>query len=141
MPDIRKCRAEIPARDATHRITNLYGVMPHRHSIGGASEPSTRTRGRTMPRRKARGVLIFPSVIDTGFVSGGQYGEGLLRVDGHTVDHASTVSGSLGWQIGANGNVGTVTASGQVDAFVLTNNGLMVGASLEGTKVTRLDSL
>ncbi|CAB3808513.1 hypothetical protein LMG28688_06785 [Paraburkholderia caffeinitolerans] len=90
---------------------------------------------------KARGVPIFPSVIDAGFVVGGQYSEGSLRVDGHTIGYYSTATGSLGWQIGANGNVDASTATGQVDAFVLTNNGLMAGASLEGTKVTRLNSL
>lgn len=41
-------------------------------------------------------------------------------------------------QIGANGTLDTSTSTGQVNAFVLTNQGLMAGASLEGTKVTRL---
>ncbi|MBB3262021.1 lipid-binding SYLF domain-containing protein, partial [Paraburkholderia bannensis] len=50
---------------------------------------------------KAKGVLIFPSVIDAGFVVGGQYGEGSLRVGGHTVGYYSTATGSVGWQIGA----------------------------------------
>ncbi|MBB3262309.1 lipid-binding SYLF domain-containing protein, partial [Paraburkholderia bannensis] len=50
---------------------------------------------------KARGVLIFPSVIDSGLVVGGQYGEGSLRVGGHTVGYYSTATGSVGWQIGA----------------------------------------
>ncbi|QBR04088.1 YSC84-related protein [Paraburkholderia pallida] len=129
---------------------------------------------------KAKGVLIFPSVIEAGFVVGGQYGEGSLRVGGHTVGNYSTATGSVGWQIGAqsraivflivtdeslrqfrstdgwsvgadasvailkigaNGNVDTSTASGLVDAFVLTNTGLMAGASLEGTRITRLNSL
>ncbi|MEA3085264.1 MAG: hypothetical protein QOC89_2961 [Paraburkholderia sp.] len=129
---------------------------------------------------KARGVLTFPSVIDAGFVVGGQYGEGSLRVGGHTTGYYSTATGSIGWQIGAqsraivflfmteeslarfrgsdgwsaggdasvavlkvgaNGNLDTSTATGQVEAFVLTNTGLMAGASLQGTKVTRLASL
>jgi lipid-binding SYLF domain-containing protein len=129
---------------------------------------------------KAHGVLTFPSVIDAGFVVGGQYGEGSLRVGGHTVGYYSTATGSIGWQIGAqsraivflfmteeslnrfrsrdgwsaggdasvavlqigaNGTLDTSTATGQVNAFVLTNQGLMAGASLEGTKVTRLASL
>jgi lipid-binding SYLF domain-containing protein len=129
---------------------------------------------------KARGVLVFPSVIDAGFVVGGQYGEGSLRVGGHTVGYYSTATGSIGWQIGAqskaivflfmteeslakfrssegwsaggdasvallkvgaNGNLDTSTATGQVDAFVLTNTGLMAGATLVGTKVSRLKTL
>ena len=129
---------------------------------------------------KAGGVLAFPSVIDAGFVVGGQYGEGALRVGGHTVGYYSTATGSIGWQagaqskaiiflfmtedsltkfrnsegwsaggdasvallkVGADGNVDTGTATGQVDAFVLTNTGLMAGATLDGTKVSRLKTL
>ena len=50
---------------------------------------------------KADGVLIFPSVLAAGFVVGGEYGEGALRVNGKTVDYYSTVTGSFGLQIGA----------------------------------------
>jgi lipid-binding SYLF domain-containing protein len=50
---------------------------------------------------KARGVLVFPSVLQVGFVIGGQYGEGSLRVGGSTVGYYSTVSGSFGLQAGA----------------------------------------
>jgi lipid-binding SYLF domain-containing protein len=126
---------------------------------------------------KARGVLVFPSVISAGFWIGGQYGEGALRVNGQTTGYYSTVAGSFGLQIGAqskaliflfmtqealdkflhsqgwaagadatvavlkvgaNGAVDTSTATGPVEAFVLTNGGLMAGVSLEGTKVSRL---
>ncbi|WP_206956313.1 BPSL1445 family SYLF domain-containing lipoprotein [Trinickia acidisoli] len=41
-------------------------------------------------------------------------------------------------RIGANGNVDTSTATSPVEAFVLTNAGLMAGVSLEGTKISRL---
>ncbi len=41
-------------------------------------------------------------------------------------------------KIGANGNLDTSTAMSPVEAFVLTNAGLMAGISLEGTKVSRL---
>jgi len=126
---------------------------------------------------KARGVLVFPSVIAAGFWVGGQYGEGALRIDGRTVGYYSTLAGSFGLQIGAqskalvflfmtkealddflhsqgwavganatvavlkvgaNGAVDTSTATSPVQAFVLTNGGLMAGVSLEGTKVSRL---
>ncbi|SDG46480.1 BPSL1445 family SYLF domain-containing lipoprotein [Paraburkholderia phenazinium] len=50
---------------------------------------------------KARGVLVFPSVLQAGFIVGGQYGEGALRVGGSTVGYYSTVSGSFGLQAGA----------------------------------------
>ncbi|GAB7522196.1 BPSL1445 family SYLF domain-containing lipoprotein [Paraburkholderia sp. 2C] len=50
---------------------------------------------------KSRGVLVFPSVIQVGFIVGGQYGEGALRVGGSSVGYYSTVSGSFGLQAGA----------------------------------------
>lgn len=41
-------------------------------------------------------------------------------------------------RVGANGNVDTSTATSPVEAFVLTNAGLMAGVSLEGSKISRL---
>lgn len=49
----------------------------------------------------AKGVLVMPSIFQAGFVIGGQYGEGALRIDGRTVDYYNTVGGSFGFQIGA----------------------------------------
>jgi lipid-binding SYLF domain-containing protein len=149
--------------------------MDKRHSIDAGVDSTlgrlyTAAKGSRELVSKARGVLVFPSVIDAGFVVGGQYGEG----------YYSTATGSIGWQagaqskaivflfmtedslakfrnsegwsaggdasvallkIGANGNVDTGTATGQVDAFVLTNTGLMAGVTLDGTKVSRLKTL
>ncbi|PXW26398.1 lipid-binding SYLF domain-containing protein [Paraburkholderia caballeronis] len=158
--------------DKRHTIDS--GVDSTLSRLYGAADGSRELVG------KARGVLIFPSVIDAGFIVGGEYGEGSLRVRGRTVGYYSTATGSVGWQIGAqsraiiflfmtddslnrfrssdgwsaggdasvavlkigaNGAVDTSTATGQVDAFVLTNSGLMAGASLDGTKVSRLKSL
>jgi lipid-binding SYLF domain-containing protein len=129
---------------------------------------------------KARGVLVFPSVLAAGFVVGGQYGEGALRVGGQTTGYYSTTSASIGlqigaqskaivflfmtqdaldkfratkgWsaggdasvailQVGANGAVDSNSIRSPVEAFVLTNGGLMANLTLEGTKVNRLDNL
>ena len=49
----------------------------------------------------ASGVLVFPTVLKAGFVLGGEYGEGALRVAGKTVDYYSTAAASLGFQVGA----------------------------------------
>ena len=46
-------------------------------------------------------MLVFPSVLQAGFIVGGQYGEGALRVGGGTVGYYSTTSGSFGLQAGA----------------------------------------
>ena len=37
--------------------------------------------------KAAKGVLILPKVMQAGFVVGGEYGEGALRVGGKTVDY------------------------------------------------------
>ena len=50
--------------------------------------------------QKAKAVLVFPSVIKAGFIVGGEYGEGALRVGGKTVGYYSTAAGSLGLQLG-----------------------------------------
>ena len=50
---------------------------------------------------KARGVLVFPRVIGAGLVVGGQYGQGMLRVDGAVDSYYKTTSASVGLQIGA----------------------------------------
>ena len=49
----------------------------------------------------ARGVLVFPEVIKAGFVVGGTYGEGALRIGGKTVDYYSTAAASFGLLAGA----------------------------------------
>lgn len=125
----------------------------------------------------AKGVLVMPKVIQAGLIFGGEYGEGALRVEGKTVDYYNIVSGSVGYQIGAQqkdiilvfmnndalkkfrgsenwqaGVDGTVTvlemgAEGSIDTtkikqpivgFVFGQKGLMAGATIEGSKFTKL---
>lgn len=50
---------------------------------------------------KVKGYLVFPSVIKAGFIVGGKYGKGALRVDGVTKYYYSLTSASIGYQIGA----------------------------------------
>jgi len=51
--------------------------------------------------KAAKGVLVLPRVIKAGFIVGGEYGEGALRIGGKTVDYYSIAAGSFGLQIGA----------------------------------------
>jgi lipid-binding SYLF domain-containing protein len=51
--------------------------------------------------QSAKGVLAFRRVYEAGFIVGGEYGEGALRIDGKTVDYYNLAAGSLGFQIGA----------------------------------------
>ena len=50
---------------------------------------------------KARGVLVFPSVVQAGAGVGGEHGDGALRVAGSSVGYYTTTSGSIGAQFGA----------------------------------------
>ncbi|RLA72536.1 MAG: hypothetical protein DRG30_07245 [Epsilonproteobacteria bacterium] len=47
-----------------------------------------------------KALLIFPSIIKAGIGIGGEYGEGVLRVDGKSVQYYSTASASIGFQLG-----------------------------------------
>ncbi|MGZ3577861.1 MAG: lipid-binding SYLF domain-containing protein [Syntrophales bacterium] len=51
--------------------------------------------------KAAKGVLVIANVIQAGFIIGGEYGEGALRIGGQTVDFYNIASASLGYQIGA----------------------------------------
>jgi lipid-binding SYLF domain-containing protein len=50
---------------------------------------------------RSRGVLVFPNVLQAGFVVGASRGDGALRVGGKTVSYHTTTSGSFGMQAGA----------------------------------------
>ena len=50
---------------------------------------------------RAAGVLVFPTVIKAGFGVGGEYGEGAMRIGGRTVAYYNVISGSVGFQFGA----------------------------------------
>ena len=51
--------------------------------------------------QKASGMLVMPLVTEGGFIAGGGYGRGALRINGTTVDYYSATKGSFGLQIGA----------------------------------------
>jgi lipid-binding SYLF domain-containing protein len=49
---------------------------------------------------KAKGILVFPSIVKAGFIFGGQYGDGALLINGRTAGYYRTVSFSYGLQAG-----------------------------------------
>lgn len=50
---------------------------------------------------KAKGILVFPSVLKAGFGLGGEFGEGALLIGGATQAYYNIASASIGFQIGA----------------------------------------
>ena len=58
-------------REATAALNKLYRQVP------GAKELA----------KRAKAILIFPSVVKGGLIVGGQYGDGALRKGGKTVGY------------------------------------------------------
>jgi len=76
--------AEEINRDVKNALEELY-----------AKSPSAKVLSE-----KAKGILVFPSIVKGGFMVGGQYGEGALLQGGKTAGYYSTVQVSYGLQIG-----------------------------------------
>ena len=72
-------------KDASQALQSLYKTNPLADEIS----------------KKARGVLVFPSVVKAGLVFGGSYGEGVLKRGATVIDYYNSVSGSWGLQAGA----------------------------------------
>lgn len=72
-------------RDADAALKNLYDSEPVAKDLAA----------------KAKGILVFPSIIKAGFIVGGHYGEGALRKGDRTVGYYNTVAASYGLQAGA----------------------------------------
>ena len=50
---------------------------------------------------RAVAILVFPTVVKAGFGIGGEYGEGALHIRGQAVGYYNIISGSIGFQLGA----------------------------------------
>jgi len=91
----------------------ILGILPAHTSYAATAEEINASVEASLSRfvvevkgadeflKAAKGVLVIPKVIQGGFIVGGQYGEGALRIDGKTVAYYNLVAGSLGYQIGA----------------------------------------
>jgi lipid-binding SYLF domain-containing protein len=81
-PDTR--RRSIDA-EVDNALARLYGQVEGSEQLVG----------------RAKGVLVFPSVMEAGFIVGASRGQGALRIDGKTKSYHATTSGSFGLQAGA----------------------------------------
>jgi lipid-binding SYLF domain-containing protein len=71
-------------RKATAALQKLYAATPEAKALA----------------QKAKGILVFPSIVKGGFIVGGQFGDGALRVNGKTVSYYRSVAASYGLQAG-----------------------------------------
>jgi lipid-binding SYLF domain-containing protein len=82
-----------PARAASAaELTRTSGAAL---SMLYAKQPAAKTLSQ-----KAKGILVFPSMVKAGFMFGGQVGEGALRKKGKVVGYYNSVSASYGLQAG-----------------------------------------
>ncbi|OZI24288.1 twin-arginine translocation pathway signal [Bordetella genomosp. 7] len=77
-----------------------------RDEINSGADATLTRLYETSPQAKdlvarAKGVLIFPSVLSASFVVGAEHGKGVLRVGGSNAGYFSTTGGSIGFQAGA----------------------------------------
>jgi lipid-binding SYLF domain-containing protein len=72
-------------RDVNGALNTLYRTTPAAKKMAGV----------------AKGILVFPQIIEGGLLVGGQYGEGALRVGGKTTGYYRSFAVSYGLQAGA----------------------------------------
>lgn len=61
-----------------------------------AERPAAKVLGE-----KAKGILVFPTIVKGGLVIGGEFGDGALLINKQTADYYRTISASFGFQAGA----------------------------------------
>ena len=148
-------------RDSDQALQTLYKLHPFAEKLS----------------HNAKAILIFPNVVKAGLIFGGAYGEGELQQSSKIDGYYNTVTGSWGFQAGAQSysyvvflmnakalryvhqshgweigvgptvvvvdqgmakNLSTSTLKDDAYAFIYSQQGLMAGVSLEGTKITRI---
>ncbi|WP_118179959.1 YSC84-related protein [Paraburkholderia phosphatilytica] len=147
--------------DVESTLTRLYSTVHGSHELVAKAQgvlvfPSVISAGFWVGGQYGRGALRVGGETSGYYsIAAGSFG---LQIGAQskaiiflfmTQDALAKFRNSQGWaagadatvavlKIGANGNVDTSTATGPVEAFVLTNAGLMAGVSLEGSKISRL---
>ena len=71
--------------DADVALEKLFSISPESYYI----------------YEKSAGTLIMPKITKAGFIFGGSYGEGVLKIGGAPVDFYYVATASYGYQIGA----------------------------------------
>jgi len=71
-----------------------------REASAALSKLSGRQPSAKVLSQKAKGILVFPTMVKAGFMFGGQVGEGVLRKNGRTAGYYNSVAASYGFQAG-----------------------------------------
>ena len=148
-------------KDSDQALVTLYKLHPFAEKLS----------------HDAKAILIFPNMVKAGLIFGGAYGEGELQQGSKVDGYYNSVTGSWGFQAGAQSysyvvflmnakalryihqshgweigvgptvvvvdqgmakNLSTSTLKDDAYAFIYSQQGLMAGVSLEGTKISRI---
>jgi len=90
----------------TFLLASVYAYAEAAKVLDAKADVAVEKFAKTVKGGKAfldrvEGYLVFPDVYKGGFVVGGEYGEGVLRIKGKTVAYYKMTSASVGLQIGA----------------------------------------
>jgi lipid-binding SYLF domain-containing protein len=77
-------RADL-VRDAQQALKSLYAQNPTARMLG----------------ERAKGILVFPTIVKAGFMFGGQLGNGVLVKNRKTAGYYNSIGASYGFQAGA----------------------------------------
>lgn len=100
--------------------TNVATALDQFHALNAANKNLG---------KKAAGMLVFPNVTKGGVGIAGEYGEGVLQVDGKTVDYYSLGAASVGLTVGLakHSEIIMFMTKDSLDKFT-QSNGWSVGA-------------
>ncbi len=109
-----------------------------------ASEPAAK-----LLSEKAKAILVFPTIVKAGFMVGARvqtYGYALFLMNDQALQYLDR---SDGWEIGVGPSIVVVdkgkgksvtstTLTKDVYAFIFNQKGLMAGAGIQGSKITKV---
>jgi lipid-binding SYLF domain-containing protein len=94
---------ERPVKTGGVERTPVHGANACRRVRVRRAQEALEKSAQWHPRlfgERAKGILVFPSVVKAGLVFGGSYGEGVLTKAGKFAGYYNSVSASWGWQAG-----------------------------------------
>jgi lipid-binding SYLF domain-containing protein len=83
-----------------HRATAASAAEIRRDSAAALQKLYEKESAAKLLQEKAKGILVFPSIVKGGFMVGGQLGEGSLWKKGKVVGYYNSVAASYGLQAG-----------------------------------------
>lgn len=85
---------------APHPASGASASEIYRNAYGALQKLYANSTSAAMLGQGAKAILVFPNIVKGGFIVGGQFGEGVLFMNGKTAGYYNTVQASYGLQAG-----------------------------------------